>query len=268
VIVPSDYMVSILKRQNLLKKLDLNQIPNFRNISARFKNPSYDPDQAHSVPFLWSTCGIGYNKTKIQEKVDSWEILWNPKYANHILMLDDPRESFGATLKWRGHSFNATDPRALLQARDLLLQQKPLLKAYNSTSFDELLLSGDVWLAHGWSGNIAMVMAQDSNLDYVIPKEGASVSVDNFCISNAATNLLEAYEFINFMLDAKVGAETTNFSYYPNTNEAANPYIKPEILRNRAVYPDPESLTRCEFVSDIGPAAQLLDRYWTEIKSR
>jgi spermidine/putrescine-binding protein len=178
VIVPSDYMVSILKRQNLLKKLDLNQIPNFRNISARFKNPSYDPDQAHSVPFLWSTCGIGYNKTKIQEKVDSWEILWNPKYANHILMLDDPRESFGATLKWRGHSFNATDPRALLQARDLLLQQKPLLKAYNSTSFDELLLSGDVWLAHGWSGNIAMVMAQDSNLDYVIPKEGASVSVE------------------------------------------------------------------------------------------
>ncbi len=268
VIVPSDYMVSILKRQNLLRKLELNQIPNFRNISSRFRNPSYDANNAFSVPFLWSTCGIGYNRAKVIEKVESWDILWNPKYANHMLMLDDPREAFGAALKYKGQSFNATDPEALKQARDLLLQQKPLLKAYNSTNFDELLLSGDVWIAHGWSGNIAMVMAQDPNLDYVIPKEGASLSVENFCIPTAAANIQEAYAFINFMLDAEVGAEVTNHSYYPNSNEAANPFIKPEILQNRAVYPDQQSLDRCEFVTELGQASQLLDRYWTEIKSR
>ena len=268
VIVPSDYMVSILKRQNLLRKLDLNQVPNFKNIGKQFKNPSYDPYHEYSVPFLWSTCGIGYNKTKIPEKVDSWNILWNPKYTNHMMMLDDPRETFGAALKWKGHSFNSTNPQELLQARDLLLQQKPLLKAYNSTNFDEFLLSGDAWIVHAWSGNVAMVMQQDSNLDYIIPKEGGSLSVENFCIPVQSKNIEEAHIFIDFMLDAQVGAEITNYSFYPNTNDAAKPFIKPEILKNPAVYTDAESITRCEYVTEIGSASLLLDRYWTEVKSR
>ena len=267
VIVPSDYMVSILIRQRLLQKLNLQKIPNLKNIGQMFKNPDYDRDHSFSVPFLWSTCGIGYNKTRVHEAVDSWKILWDPKYANHILMLDDPRETFGAALKYAGHSFNATDPDAIRNARDLLLQQKPLLKAYNSTNFEELLLNGDGWLVHGWSGNFAMVMAQNPSLDYVLPKEGASLSVENFCIPVSAKNLEEAHQFINFMLDAHVGAEITNYSYYPNTNEAAKPYLKPEILKNPAVYPDTQSLARCERVAEIGSASELLDRYWTELKS-
>jgi spermidine/putrescine-binding protein len=268
VIVPSDYMVAVLKRQSLLRRIDLDQIPNFKNIAARFKNPPYDSGNTYSIPFLWSTCGIGYNKSKIQETVDSWEILWNPKYANRILMLDDPREVFGAVLKWQGYSFNSVEGEQLQIARDLLFQQKPLLKAYNSAGYDELLLSGDVWLAHGWSGNIAMVMEQDPNLDYVIPKEGASISVDNFCIPANAVHIETAHAFINYMLKAEIGGEITNHSFYPNTSEAAKAFIKPEILKNRAVYPDPESLARCEYVSEIGTASQLMDRYWTEIKSR
>lgn len=267
VIVPSDYMVSILIREQLLQELDMRQIPNFKNIGQRFRNPSYDPNHSFSVPFLWSTCGIGYNKTKVSERVDSWKILWNPKYANHILMLDDPRETFGAALKSSGHSYNASDPNAIREARDLLLQQKPLLKAYNSTNFEELLLTGDAWLVHGWSGNFAMVMQQNPDLDYILPKEGASLSVENFCVPATAKNVEEAHVFINFMLDAQIGAEVTNYSFYPNTNEAANHYIKPEILKNRAVYPDSESLSRCELVTEIGTATELLDRYWTELKS-
>jgi spermidine/putrescine-binding protein len=268
VIVPSDYMVSILARQNLLQKLDIAKIPNFKNIGTRFRNPVYDSRHTYSVPFLWSTCGIGYNKKRVVGPVDSWKILWDPEYANHILMLDDPREAFGAALKWSGHSINSTDPNAIREARDLLLQQKPLLKAYNSTSFDELLLSGDAWIVQGWSGNLAMVMQQNPDLDYVLPKEGASLSVENFCIPVHAKNLEEAHAFINFMLGERVGAEITNFSFYPNTNEAASRYIRPELLKNPAVYPDPESLSRCEYVTEIGSATQLMDRYWTEIKSR
>ena len=267
VIVLSDYMVSILIRQKLLQKLHLSQISNFKNIGKEFRNPDYDTQHSFSVPFLWSTCGIGYNKWKVKEPVDSWKILWDPKYANHIVMLDDPRETFGAALKWKGHSFNTTEPGAIQNARDLLLQQKPLLKAYNSTNFDELLLNGDARIVHGWSGNFAMVMQQNPNLDYVLPKEGASLSVENFCIPVRAKNVKEAHEFINFMLDERVGAEITNFSFYPNANEAARRYIKPEILKNPAVYPDLQSHSRLERVKDIGKAVELLDRYWTEIKS-
>jgi len=268
VIVPSDYMVTILIHQKLLQELDLKRIPNRKNIAPRFFNLSYDPGNRYSVPFLWSTSGIGYNRSKVLEKVDSWGILWDPKYKNRMLMLDDMRESFGAALRWKGHSYNTTDRAALLQARDLLLQQKPLLKAYNSTNFDEMLLGGDVWITHAWSGNVAMVMEQNHDLDYVIPKEGSVMAVENFCIPVSAKHPEEAYAFIDFMLDAKVGAEITNYSYYPNTNEAAIPYIKPEILNNPACYHDEKTLSRCELVSDLGPTSQLLDRYWTEIKSR
>jgi spermidine/putrescine-binding protein len=268
VIVPSDYMVAILKRENLLERMDLQQIPNLRNISTRFRNLSYDPGNQYSVPFLWSTSGIGYNKTKVNGPVDSWSILWDPRYKDRMLMLDDAREAFGVALKRKGYSYNTTESHALIEAQELLLEQKPLLKAYNSTSFDELLLAGDVWIAHAWSGNVAMVMQQNPDLDFVIPKEGASLSVENFCIPATATHVREAYALIDFLLDAKVGAEITNFSYYPNTNEAAKAYVFREILRNHAVYQDSETLARCEFAKDIGPASQLIDRLWTEIKSR
>ena len=268
VVVPSDYMVGVLIRLNLLRQVDLTRVPNFQNIGARFKNLYYDPGNRYSVPFLWSTTGIGFNKKKIPEKVDSWSILWDERYKGRILMLDDAREAFGAALKWKGHSINTTEREILLEARDLLHQQKPLLQAYNSTSFDELLLAGDAWIVHGWSGNLAMVMEQTKDLDFVIPKEGSILAVENFCIPAASAHPEEAHAFINFMLDAKVGAEITNFSYYPNTNEAAKAYIKPEILNNPVCYQDEQTLSRCEFIRDLGPAAQLLDRYWTEIKSQ
>jgi spermidine/putrescine-binding protein len=229
---------------------------------------SYDPENENTVPFLWSTSGIGYNKSKIKEPVDSWAILWDPKYKDRILMLDDMRECFAGALKLKGFSLNSTNPAELLEAKNLLLQQKPLLKMYNSTSFDEALLGGDVWLAHGWSGNFAKMIQQDHNLAYVVPKEGSAIAVESFGIPKGATHIEEAYALINFLLDAKVGADITNLSGYPNANEAAKAFIKPEILNDPVIYPDDLTLARCELMKDLGPTTELLDRYWTEIKSK
>ena len=268
VIVPSDFMVGTLRNQNLLDKLDPKRIPNLKNIGKRFLNLSYDPNNENTVPFLWSTTGIGYNKTKIKEPVDSWGILWEEKYKDRILMLDDMREVFGAALKWKGHSLNSTNPADLLEAKNLLLLQKPLVKMYNSTNFDEALLGGDVWLSHGWSGNFARVIAQNHDLAYVIPKEGSAYAVENFVIPKGAKHLDEAYAFINYCLEPKVGAEITNMSGYPNSNEAAKAYIKPEILNDPVIYPDEQTLARCELMNDLGPTTEILDRYWTEIKSK
>jgi spermidine/putrescine-binding protein len=268
VIVPSDFMVGTLRNQNLLDKLDPKRIPNLKNIGKRFLNLSYDPLNENTVPFLWSTTGIAYNKTKIKEPVDSWGILWNEKYKDRILMLDDMRECFGGVLKWKGFSLNSTNPAELLEAKNLLLQQKPLVKMYNSTSFDEALLGGDVWLAHGWSGNFARVIQQNHDLAYVIPKEGGAIAVENFVIPKGAAHVEEAYAFINYCLEPKVGAEITNMSGYPNANEAAKAYIKPEILNDPVIYPDERTLARCELMKDLGPTTEILDRYWTEIKSK
>ncbi len=268
VIVPSDFMIGTLRQQQLLEKLDLNKIPNLKNIDPRFLHLPFDPDNENTVPFLWSTSGIGYNKAKITEPVDSWAILWDPKYKNQMLMLDDMRESFAAALKWKGFSLNSTNPAELLEAKNLLLQQKPLLKMYNSTSFDEALLSGDVWVAHGWSGNFAKMIQQNHNLAYVVPKEGSAVAIESFAIPKGARNIPEAYAFINYFLDAKVGADITNLSGYPNSNGAAKAFIKPEILQDPVIYPDDATLARCELMRDLGPTTEILDRYWTEIKSK
>ncbi len=144
VIVPSDYMVRILRKQDLLAQLDLAKIPNVKNLTERFRNLPFDPGNQFSIAYDWGTTGIGYNKTKVTDPVDSWAILWNPKYKDRILMLDDEREVFGSALKWKGHSLNSTSPADLDQAKNLLLQQKPLVKTYSSSNFDEILLSGDV----------------------------------------------------------------------------------------------------------------------------
>ena len=267
-VVPSDYMARILIHQGLLQELDHSKLPGFTNLSSRFRNLPFDKGNKHTIPFLWGTTGIGYNKTKVTEPVDSWAILWNPKYKDRISLLDDPREVFGAALKWKGHSINSKNPRELEEARDLLIRMKPLVKTFTSGSFDEVLLSGDVWLAHGWSGQLAKAVDQNKDLAYVVPKEGSTIWVDNMAVPKGAKHLEEAYAFMNFCLTPEVAAEITNLSGYPSPNEAANKFIKPEILKDPARYPDEKTLASCEFLEDLGETSTLLDRYWTEIKSR
>lgn len=268
VVAPSDYMVRVLNRQKLLQKLDHSKMPNIKNLSARFQNPSYNPNNEYAIPFLWGTTGIGYNKTKVTDPVDSWSILWNPKYKDRILMLDDPRECFGAVMKWKGHPLNTVDPALLQEAEGLLIQQKPLVKTYNSSSFDEILLSGDVWLAHGWSGQLAKAADQNKDLAYAVPKEGATIWVDNLAIPASAEHKDAAYAFLNFCLDPKNAAEVTNFSGYASPNEAAKQFIEPHILNDPARYPTEQTLANCEFLEDVGDATKTLDTLWTEMKSR
>ncbi|PWT92853.1 MAG: spermidine/putrescine ABC transporter substrate-binding protein [Acidobacteria bacterium] len=267
VIVPSDYTVRILKKQNLLQKLDLAKIPNIKNLSARFRKLPFDPGNEYSIAFDWGTTGIGYNKTKVTEPVDSWAILWNPKYKDRILMLDDEREVFGCVLKWKGHSLNSTNKADLDEAKNLLIQQKPLVKTYSSSNFDEILLSGDVWLAQGWSGQLAKAADQNKDLAYVVPKEGGTIWVDNMAMPASGPHKEEAYTFINFILDPQIGGDIANFNGYASPNEAAKAFIKPQYLNDPARYPTEETLSKCELLEDLGETTVVFDRYWTEIKS-
>lgn len=268
VVVPSDYMTRILISQGLLEKLDHSKLTGLQHLSARFRKLPYDQNNDYSLPFLWGTTGIGYNKTKVTEPVNSWAILWNPGYKDRILMLDDPREAFGATLKWKGKSVNTKNEAELQEARDLLIQQKGLVKTYNSSSFDEVLLSGDVWLAHGWSGQLAKAADQNKDLAYVVPQEGATIWIDNLAIPKGSKHMDEAYAFVDFCMTPEIAAEITNLSGYASPNEAAKKFIKPEILNDPARYPDEQTLAKCEYLEDLGETSTLVDRYWTEIKSK
>jgi spermidine/putrescine transport system substrate-binding protein len=162
---------------------------------------------------------------------------------------------------------NSQNPAEIRAASRLLKEQKRLVRAYDSAGFDQLLLSGDVWIAQAYSGQIAKAMAEDERIGYVIPKEGCTIFVDNLCIPKGARNRELAHEFISFVLEPRIAAAIANGTGYSTANLRARALIRPELLGNAAAYPPVEALERCELISDIGRAITLYDRYWTEIKS-
>jgi len=268
IIVPSDYMVTVLREQGMLGELNRDLLTNISNLDPQFAGLPYDPQNQYSIPYLWGTTGIAYRKDKIAGSIDSWKALWDPRLKDRIAMLDDVRETLGAALKRLGKSLNSEDEREIQEAAALLIEQKPLVKAYDSGGFDQMLLSADVWIAQAYSGQIAKAIAENPAIAYVIPKEGCTIFVDNLCITRNSPNKELAHEFMNFVLEARIAADIANGTGYSSVNRAARALIRADLLTNEAAYPPPEALERCEFIREIGAAVNIYDRFWTEIKSR
>ena len=271
VIVPSDYMVEIMIEEGLLAELDHDNIPNIVNIDEEFADPPYDPGMVHCVPYQWGTTGIGYNSDFFDEEPDSWAYLFDPELATEnagrMTMLNDARESFAAALKYLGYSLNTTNEQELTQARDLLIQQKQWVYAYDSEQFEDLLSADETALAHGWSGDFFMIAEEDERVWYAIPQEGGVIWADNLCVPKTAPNQQTAELFISFLLRPEVGAAITNFTWYASPNAAATEFINPDILDEPAIYPPPDVMDRLEWLQDVGEATPLYERMWTEVKA-
>jgi len=266
VVCPSNYSIQILRAQDLLLPLDHSALPHRVNLEPALLDKSYDPGNRYSMPYFWGTCGIGYDRRRTGP-IDSWDALWDARWKGRILMLDDARETLGAALKRRGRSLNATDEGWLRDAQRQLIDQKPLVRVYDSGSFDAALLSGDVWLAQGWSGQLAKVRAENPDLEYVVPREGSSLFVDSLAIPRSAPHPELAHAFLDFVMEAEVAAEICRTMQYSTPNRAAVPLLPPEITGNPAIFPPPDVLRRVELIEDIGEATVLYDRLWTEVKA-
>ena len=267
VICPSDYTLQVLIRQGLVRRIDHARLPHLRSLSPSFLNRPYDPGNRHSTPYFWGTTGIAYDRTRIAAPIDSWAALWDERYRGRILMLDDPREAFMAALKLRGHSLNATDPDVLREARDLLIRQRRLVRTYNSTNYEDVLLARDVWIAQGWSGQFAKIMEQDPDIAYVVPKEGSTLFIDNLAIPTTATHPDLAHAFLDFVMEPEIAAEICRTMHYSTTSREALPLLPPAIRSSPAMFPPPTVFDRLEMIRDLGDATVLYDRLWTEVKS-
>jgi spermidine/putrescine transport system permease protein len=268
-VMPTDYMVEILIRQGLLAKLDKRRLPvAFGNIDPRFLGQSCDPKNDYSVPYAWGTTGLAYRSDLVKEKITSWNALFDPRFAGHILLLDDTREVLGMALKKLGYSLNSTNPEELRQAKEILLAQKPLVKGYNSSNFEQDLVAGDAWIAQAYNGNMTFAMRDEPHIVYVIPKEGATISFDSACIPRNAPHKDLAHEFINYFHRPEVASAFINDSGFNTPNLYASPGVEAWLLNQDAIFPRRGSLSNCEFMHDLGPAIALYDQYWTEIKSR
>lgn len=268
VIVPSDYMVRIMIKEGMLAPLDMENIPNFKNIDPRFHKPPYDPENKYSVPYQWGTTGFAYNKKYIKEKLDSWSALFDERYKGKITMLNEARDVIGSVLKYLGYSVNSRKEEELAKAKELLIKQKPLIKAYTSDQAKPMLISEESWISHIYSGDAFAAASENEAIQYVIPKEGSTIWTDNMCIPQSAPHKYTAEVFINYILRPEVGAGISNHTFFASPNAAALKYIKKEIKENPSVYPPPSILAKLEFIEDLGSeATQLWDKIWTEIKA-
>lgn len=267
VVVPSDYMVGILAREGLLEELDVRRLENFGNLMPRFVGLPFDPENRYSVPYCWGTSGIGYRRDDVGREIVSWHDLWDPKLAGRVGMLNDTRETFAAALKAMGLSLNATDPAEIEAAARMLVRQKSLVRTYDSDTFADSLLAGELWATQAYNGQVAKAAREDPSIGYAIPVEGCTLFVDNVCIPKGAANKDLAMLFIDFVLEGRVAASITEVTDYATANQAAAEFLPRELREDPIIFPPAELLDRCELIRDVGPVIELYDRLWTEIKS-
>jgi spermidine/putrescine-binding protein len=253
-------------QRGLIQPLDASLIPNVVNLAPEWKDPSYDPGNAHSIPYMWWTTGIAYDTEKIPEKLTSWSALWDPRWKGHLSMLDDYREAFGAALIRLGKSVNTTSDADLDAALALLKEQKPLLRTYTTDDIGQLS-SGDSWVVHSWGSDVYQVKADRPSVTYYIPSEGGIRGSDAMVLLAGAKHPIAAQLFMDYMLDAQVSAANTNFIGYMGPNQAAKEFIDPAILADPAVNPDKAVISTLQELQDLGPDLEKYSTRWNELRA-
>ena len=268
VIIPSDYMIERMIQENLLQKINWDNIPNVANIDPRFLHESYDPDAAYSVPYTWGTMGILYNTETVYETPTSWQTLLDDNYFMDMLMLNSPRDTLGIALIMAGHDLNSTDPDDLQDAKALLIEQKPMVLAYVVDEVKDKMIAGEASVALVWSGDATFCMDESDELDYVIPQEGSNIFFDSVCIPANANNVSGAEKFIDFLCRADIAAMNYEYVGYAIPNTAAIELLGADEYNESPVNnPPQEALDKCQVFKYLGDDTKLYDQIWTEIIS-
>jgi spermidine/putrescine-binding protein len=275
VVIPSDYTVDIMVKQDMLEPIDLAQIPNFKNVDPRFTNEYYDPGNKYTVPYQWGTTGLAYEKTKVPFEPKSWSDLWDPQFANHLVMLDDSREVPGMALQVLGYEKNSTDPQQLDEAEQKLVELKPNILLFNSDDPETALITGEAWAGLVWNGNAALGHNEDENIEYICPTEGCGIWFDNLAIPKGAPHADAAMAFMNFVLDPEESVLITAEFPYSSPNAAGLEYMKTNDPAAYDAYmafpgtnPPQDFVDRATPIKDVGDATTLYDQLWTDFKGQ
>ena len=240
VIIPSDYMIARLKNEGMLEQLDFSNIPNYANIDDTFKNQSFDPENQYSVPYTWGTVGILYNTKHVDEAdVTGWELLWNEKYADKILMFDNSRDAFGIAQYLLGYDVNTTDEAQLQACAEKLKEQKPLLQQYVMDQVYDLMENEVAWIAPYYAGDCMAMMENNEDLAFYLPvDQGYNLFIDSMCIPTCCQEKEAAELFINFMCDPEISGANMDYIWYGSPISAAKEFMAPELAESDVVYPD------------------------------
>jgi len=266
-IQPSDYMVATMIELGLLEEINKDNIPNLKNIVSSFQTPPFDPGSKHSIIYTWGITGIAYNKNYVKEQPTSWNDLWNEAYKGRVILLNDPREVMGMALIKNGFSNSSTDKGELEKAFADMKTLLPSVIAFDTDNIKQKMIAEEAWIGSVWSGDAAFIQAENPNVDYVIPKEGATIWADTMAIPKGAKHKELAEKFINYLMDPEVSVKNYESIGYSNPNEQAYPLHSEEYRSNKMIFLDPKDIARAEWLVDVGDTLQEYDRYWTEMKS-
>ena len=244
VIIPSDYMIARMIEEDMLVELDFDNIPNYEYVDESFKNTSYDPDNKYSVPYTWGTVGIIYNSKYVDEAdVTGWEVMWNEKYADKILMFDNSRDAFGIAQYLLGYDVNTTDEAELQACADKLLEQRPLVQQYVMDQIFATMEDGVAWIAPYYAGDYLAMAENNPDLRFYLPQEqGFNMFIDAMCIPTCCEEKEAAELFINFLCEPEISGQNMDYLGYSTPISAAKEYMDPEMVASPVAYPDEETL--------------------------
>lgn len=246
IVIPSDYMINRMIEEDMLLKLDHNNIPNAKNIMDRFKGLEYDSDNEYSLPYTWGAVGIFYNTSMVDEEIDSWNVFWDQKYKDNMMMFSNSRDAFGIAQKYLGYSYNTEDRKELDSSLAALQEQKPLIQAYVMDEIFDKMAGGEVAIAPYYNGDAKIIIEDNPEIKFVFPKEGTNLFVDAMCIPKNSQNKQAAELYINFMLEPDVGVATTEYIGYATPNQASYDLLDDETKNDSIFYPSDDILENTE----------------------
>ncbi len=280
VVCPSDYMIQKMMENDLLAEINFDNIPNIRQINPIYleMSKSFDPQNKYSVPYCWGTVGILYNTKRIQElgvePPERWQDLWDPALSGEILMQDSVRDAFMVALKDLGYSMNTTDVTQLQEAKQLLIDQKPLVQAYVIDQVRDKMIGGEAAVGVIYSGEMLYIQEEvqnlglDYSLEYIIPEEGTNLWLDSWVIPANAANKENAEKWIDFLCRPEIALRNFEYITYPTPNEGAFQLLEPELQENKSIFPDLDSLENSEVYQYLGDEEDAVyNALWKEVKS-
>ena len=273
VICPSDYMISKMIESDLLSELNFDNMPNAKaNIGEQYweQSKGFDPENKYSMPYFFGTVGILYNKNKVDANdVKSWDILWNKKYKDQIIMEDSVRDTFVPALKRLGFSSNSTDKKELETALDQLIEQKPLVYSYLVDESADEVVAGNASMALVYSGEAAYAESLSKDLDYSVPTEGSNMWIDSWMIAKTCKNQENAEKFLDFLCREDIAMKNFEYVYYATPNKAVYNKLDKETQENKTIFPDEETLNNCEIFRYLDEdSIALYNKLWKELKSK
>lgn len=270
-IITSEYMVEKMIQAGEALPVNTDEMANIGNVGDTYWEfcRAFDPENQYAVPYMWGTVGILYNTALVDEEITSWDILWDETYADNLIMENSVRDAFLVPLKLRGYSLNTTDKDQLEEAKQMLIDQKPLVQAYYVDESRDALISGDAAMAVIYSGDATVAMEYNEDLDYVVPEEGSNVWIDCMMIPASCQHKEAAEKFIDFLCSEEAAQANFDYIYYGTPNTAVYDALDEEEKEDPVIFPPEDVLEKCEVYQYLGSEMEsYYSQMWKELKSK